>query len=31
MTNGKTIVEYSVGTLKELVIDSWNTILKAVS
>ena len=31
MTNGQTIVEYSNGLLKELVIDSWKTILKIVS
>ncbi|MBC8321292.1 MAG: hypothetical protein H8E34_11265 [Bacteroidetes bacterium] len=31
MTNGQTIVEYSSGRLKELVTDSWNTILKNVS
>jgi len=30
MTNGQTIVEYSSGLLKKLVIDSWKTILKAV-
>jgi len=30
MTNGQTIVEYSAGLLKELVIDSWNTIIKEV-
>ncbi len=28
MTNGQTIVEYSNGDLKELIIESWNTILK---
>jgi len=30
MTNGQTIVEYSDGLLKELVTDSWKTILKTV-
>ncbi len=31
MTNGQTIVEYSNGILKELITDSWNTILNNVS
>ena len=31
MTNGQTIVEYSNGHLKELIVNSWNLILKTVS
>lgn len=31
MTNGQTIVEYSNGHLRELIVNSWNLILKTVS
>ena len=31
MTNGQTIVEYSNGHLKELIIDSWNKIIQIVN